>query len=46
MSRSRSAPDPKDYPGALPHMLHAGSLVSSPPPYPVDLSDWSRWGSS
>ena len=31
------APDPKDYPGALPHMLHAGSLVFSPPDYPVDL---------
>src|SRR5579863_7043498 len=24
-------PDPKDYPGALPHMLHAGSLVFTPP---------------
>src|SRR5262245_64379650 len=24
-------PDPKDYPGALPHMLRAGSLVSTPP---------------
>ena len=25
------APDPKDYPGALPHMLYAGSLVFTPP---------------
>ena len=25
------APDPKDYPGALPHMLNAGSLVFTPP---------------
>ena len=25
------APDPKDYPGALPHMLFAGSLVFTPP---------------
>ena len=25
------APDAKDYPGALPHMLKAGSLVFSPP---------------
>nr|WP_256459126.1 SUMF1/EgtB/PvdO family nonheme iron enzyme [Bradyrhizobium sp. 41S5] len=25
------APDPKDYPGALPHMLKASSLVFSPP---------------
>src|SRR5207245_10782363 len=24
-------PDPKDYPGALPQMLYAGSLVFSPP---------------
>jgi formylglycine-generating enzyme required for sulfatase activity len=37
------APDPKDYPGALPHMLYAGSLVFSPPPRPVDLHDWSQW---
>jgi formylglycine-generating enzyme required for sulfatase activity len=38
------APDPGDYPGALPHMLFAGSLVFSPPAQaPVDLSDWSRW---
>ena len=32
------APDPKDYPGALPHMLKAGSLVFSPPEGPVDLA--------
>jgi formylglycine-generating enzyme required for sulfatase activity len=37
------APDPKDYPGALPHMLRAGSLVFSPPRHPVDLDDWSQW---
>ena len=24
-------PDPEDYPGALPHMLYAGSLVFMPP---------------
>ena len=36
-------PDPKDYPGALPHMLKAGSLVFSPPREPVDLKDWSQW---
>ena len=36
-------PDPKDYPGALPHMLKAGSLVFSPPDHPVDLRDWSQW---
>ena len=37
------APDPKDYPGALPHMLKPGSLVFAPPSHPVDLSDWSQW---
>jgi len=36
-------PDPKDYPGALPHMLYAGSLVFSPPARPVDLRNWSEW---
>jgi formylglycine-generating enzyme required for sulfatase activity len=36
-------PDPKDYPGALPHMLKAGSLVFRPPGYPVNLNDWSQW---
>jgi len=36
-------PDPNDYPGALPHMLYAGSLVFTPPHRPVDLRDWSRW---
>ncbi len=35
------APDPKDYPGALPHMLYAGSLVFTPPSLPVGLHDWS-----
>ena len=38
-------PDPKDYPGALPHMLRAGSLVFSPSPHPVPLKDWSQWWS-
>ena len=37
------APDPKDYPGALPHMLKAGSLVFTPPKHAVDLRDWSKW---
>jgi sulfatase modifying factor 1 len=36
-------PDPKDYPGALPDMLYAGSLVFSPLPRIVDLQDWSQW---
>ncbi len=36
-------PDPADYPGALPQMLYAGSLVFSPPPRVTDLRDWSQW---
>jgi sulfatase modifying factor 1 len=36
-------PEPADYPGALPHMLRAGSLVFTVPKQPVDLRDWSRW---
>ena len=36
-------PDPKDYPGVLPDMLFAGSLVFTPPKHPVDLRDWSQW---
>ena len=38
-------PDPKDYPGALAHMLYAGSLVFMPPQQVVDLRDWSQWWS-
>jgi formylglycine-generating enzyme required for sulfatase activity len=37
------APDPKDYPGALPHMLKAGSLVFDPPDHPVDLGNFANW---
>src|SRR3974377_889473 len=29
-------PDPKDYPGALPHMLKPGSLAFTPPRHAVD----------
>ena len=36
-------PDPKNYPGALPHMLYAGSLVFTPPDRPVDLKNWGEW---
>jgi formylglycine-generating enzyme required for sulfatase activity len=36
-------PDPKDYPGALPDMLYAGSLVFVPRRHRVDLGDWSQW---
>jgi formylglycine-generating enzyme len=37
------APDPKDYPGALPHMLRAGSLIFVPTKGPVDLRNWNNW---
>jgi len=37
------APDPKNYPGALPHLIFAGSLAFTPPKHPVDLADWSQW---
>lgn len=43
VSYAEIAPDPKDYPGALPHMLKPGSLVFTPPPHPVDLNDWRGW---
>jgi formylglycine-generating enzyme len=36
-------PDPKDYPGALPHMLKPGSLAFSPPDHPVDLRNFANW---
>ncbi len=37
------APDPKDYPGMLPELAHAGSLVFEPPLRPVDLRIPSWW---
>jgi formylglycine-generating enzyme required for sulfatase activity len=37
------APDPKDYPGALPHMLRAGSLIFKAPRRRIDVSHWSAW---
>jgi formylglycine-generating enzyme required for sulfatase activity len=43
VTMAEKKPDPKDYPGALPHMLKAGSLVFTPPDYPVNLQDWSQW---
>lgn len=37
------APKAEDYPGALPHMLKAGSLVFRAPNGVVSLRDWSQW---
>jgi sulfatase modifying factor 1 len=39
------APQAKDYPGVLPHMLYAGSLVFMRPHSTFDLRDWSQWWS-
>ncbi len=38
-------PDPRDYPGALPEMLYAGSLVFTPPQRVANLRDWGQWWS-
>jgi formylglycine-generating enzyme len=38
-------PKVEDYPGALPHMLRAGSLVLIPPKQPVDLHNSAEWWS-
>jgi sulfatase modifying factor 1 len=43
VTTAETIPDAKDYPGALPHMLYAGSLVFVAPKGPVDLRNWSRW---
>ena len=40
---AETTPDPKRYPGALPDMIFAGSLVFTPPNRPVDLSYWGEW---
>jgi formylglycine-generating enzyme required for sulfatase activity len=39
------APKASDYPGALPEMLYAGSMVFTPPPGPVDLRNIRNWWS-
>jgi sulfatase modifying factor 1 len=36
-------PNPADYPGALPEMLFAGSLVFVQPPGRVDIKDFTNW---
>lgn len=37
------APRAEDYPGALPEMLHPGSIVFQQPPHPVDLRVCTWW---
>ena len=36
-------PDPKDFPGAPPENLVAGSVVFAPPDHPVPLNDYFQW---
>jgi formylglycine-generating enzyme required for sulfatase activity len=36
-------PDPAAYPGVLPDMIFAGSLVFVPPQHEVDLRGWHQW---
>ncbi|MHC2177457.1 formylglycine-generating enzyme required for sulfatase activity [Bradyrhizobium diazoefficiens] len=43
VTMAQIVPDPKDYPGARPEMIYAGSLVFSPPSRVTDLDDWSQW---
>jgi len=45
VTTAETAPDSNDYPGALPEMLHAGSLVFSPRSGVTSLTDWSQWWS-
>ncbi len=40
---AEQVPDAKDYPGALPHMLFAGSLVFQKASGPVDLRNPTEW---
>jgi formylglycine-generating enzyme required for sulfatase activity len=40
---AETVPDPADYPGALPEMLFAGSLVFVRPAGPVDRRDIRNW---
>ena len=42
VTTAEQVPDPADYPGALPHMLFAGSLVFVPGRV-ANLRDWSQW---
>jgi len=43
LTLAETVPDAADYPGALPEMLKAGSLVFVPPRGPVSLDDWGAW---
>lgn len=38
-------PDPQNYPGIAPDLMHAGSIVFTPPDHPVDLAAGPSWWS-
>ena len=42
---AETPPDPADYPGLLPEMMQAGSLVFSPPSHAVPLNNPNGWWS-
>ena len=43
VTTAQIVPNPKDYPGALPSMIYAGSLVFTPPSRVKNLSEWDQW---
>jgi len=43
VTTAQIVPGPRDYPGELPELIYAGSLVFSPPSRVNDLGDWSQW---
>jgi formylglycine-generating enzyme required for sulfatase activity len=43
VTMAEKVPNAADYPGALPEMLRAGSLVFTPPRHPVNTNDISQW---
>ena len=43
VTTAETPPDPADYPGILPEMIRAGSLVFQPPRRKVDLRDIGQW---
>lgn len=43
ITMAEKVPLAEDYPGALPEMLKAGSLVFTPPKHPVSSPDISQW---
>lgn len=43
VTTAETAPDAADYPGALPEMLYAGSLLFAAPEGAFDPQDWNAW---